>query len=158
MSENTWEVAESFVDFVEQLKSDEEMENRGPFDYLEWKGTVTLQDGRKFIADASFLIDLQYIEILREPKKLLPLQKVQRLLEIDTTACFQLEELRQQDPGGHYQTPNGILLNKKYIQLLQHLTPQDDLYLRTSTPQATVILCDGQKIMGALMPLKAGSD
>jgi len=154
MSENIWDVTDSFQDFVKQLRTDAEMEAIGPFLALEWKGAATLPNGRKFIADASFLIDLQYLEINPKLEKMIPLEEIERLLVIETTACFHLDELRQVHPSGRFETPNGIQLNKKYIHLLQYITTKDVLYLRTSTPQSAVIFCDGEKIIGALMPMK----
>jgi len=64
-----------------------------------------------------------------------------------------LADLRR-ETAGHYRAPKAILLNRRYIDYLRRLRVRVVLRFRASNPEAPVVLFDGNRAIGALMPLE----
>jgi hypothetical protein len=86
------------------------------------------------------------------PTKRLAAEKVKQFLELPMTHSFRLDDLSVL-PTGNYRTPQGIVLNRKYIAFLRELGDEMQLHFRSGEKIHPVIIYDGDTIIGALMPM-----
>ena len=85
--------------------------------------------------------------------KEIPAVSVERVLAWKTTNAFSLADLQPSGPAGNYRAPGDILLAGKYIEILRRIVVRDALCLRGGGPVDPVLLYDGDRAIGALMPM-----
>jgi hypothetical protein len=121
---------------------------------ITWRFVSTFADGRRFVTDNCLLIDVDYLVIDKLPARELPAEKVERLFAHNTTHRFVLTDLKDTGPLGHYRTPTGILLNRRYISYLRGLPMKKVLQFRASGLSDPVLILDGDYTIGALMTME----
>ena len=117
-----------------------------------WNKRSRLADGRTFVTDGAIALDAAIarpasVETLIE----LPPAAIERLLKTPFTTEVRSSALGRRDRG--YATPDGVLLNRTYVDFLRRHAGASRLMFRTSGPADPVlIVVDGQTV-GVLMPL-----
>ncbi len=125
-----------------------------PPEPIQWKFQSDLTGGRKIITDGSIILESQYLPGVPLPGKNLPAPNVQRLLDSPTDREFGSSDLEQKGPDGHFVAPGPLQLNRKYIDLLRGTSLKSSLRFRAKGPLDPVLILDGQKVVGAMMPMK----
>jgi len=95
---------------------------------LTWRRVVHLQDGRSFVSDGAFALDLALVKPLERPKQNLgeaSAKVVERYLEAQLPNEYSLSELTRR--GEAYAAPNGVTLNPTYIEYLRRTLPESRL-------------------------------
>ena len=124
-------------------------------DVVQWRAHCDLDDGRRFLTDGSLLLESRYVPGAAVPEKSVPPQAAQRLLQSDTDHEFGLADLEKKAPDGHYLAAGSVQLNRKYIDLLRGSPLKATLRFRSKGLNDPVLILDGQKIVGVVMPMKA---
>ena len=120
---------------------------------VEWRFHADLEDGRNFITDGAMLIESKYLPNAAIPEKSIPAQTIQRLLDSPSERQFGLENLEQK--GGHYVIPGLVQINRKYVEALQSSPMKSALRFCAKGPNDPIVILDGQKAVGVVMPMKA---
>jgi len=123
-------------------------------DVVQWRAHCDLEDGRRLITDGSLLLESKYLPKVPVPEKTVPAQGVQRLLQSETDKEFGLDDLQKKSGDGHYVAPSGMQLNRKYINLLRESPVKATLQFRAKGANDPVLILDGQKVVGVMMPMK----
>lgn len=121
---------------------------------VQWKFHSDTGDGRRFLTDGSLLLDSRYVPDQPIPEKSVPSQTVQRLLESNTDHEFGFADLSRRE-AGDYMAPGSIQLNRKYIDYLQKTRLKASLRFRARGPNDPVLVLDGDKVVGVVMPMKS---
>ena len=129
--------------------------NQQDADSVKWTAHCDLDDGRRLITDGSLIVEARYLPNVAVPEKSVPPQAAQRLMRSDTDREFGPDELeRKGAAGGHYLAPGGIQLNRKYVELLRGSGLKGTLRFRGKGPSDPVLILDGKKVVGVVMPMK----
>lgn len=120
-------------------------------DEIIWNAQSKLADGRQLLTDGSLILDSRYISDAPLPKKAIPSQNVQRLLQSDTDHEFDLDDL-EKGAGGHYVAPRSVKLNNKYIDFLRRA--KASIRFRAKGPMDPILILDGEDVVGVVMPVK----
>jgi hypothetical protein len=134
-------------------ETQEPLPSPGPATKLAWRFVCNVRTGQRLVTDKCLLIDVDYIVLDQLPTGEITAEKVERILDRNTTHGFVLANLRTTPPDGNYLTPTGIILNRKYVGYLRGLSMKKSLRFRASGPDDPVIILDGDRIIGALMPM-----
>jgi len=156
-SPNIFMLAETFSDFIENLVEESALEEQKTTEIMNdisWQYRANFPDGRKFITDKNLILDMAYLSLDKEPQQIISHQQIERLFTWETTIDFGLNDLTLTASSGNFWAPNNILLSKKYLQILQTLTPNESIRFYGSQPHSPVLIFDGDQIIGALMPMK----
>ena len=121
---------------------------------VQWRMHCDLDDGRRLISDGSLLIEASYFPSVSVPEKSVPSTAPQRLLQSSTDHEFGLGDL-QKNAAGRYVAPGPIQLNQKYIDLLRASSLKATLRFRAKGANDPVLILDGQKVVGVVMPIKS---
>src|SRR5262245_6120669 len=119
---------------------------------VSWNLLSQFPDGRRFVSDRCILLDASYVKGPFPPATLAP-EKVEPFLNRATTHGFGLADLEAVPPNGNYRAPDGTLLNRKYVTFLKHLDTIKELHFRGSKVDEPVLILDGRKVIGALVPM-----
>jgi hypothetical protein len=130
------------------------MADKPDADGVQWRAHCDLDDGRRFLTDGSLLLESRYLPAVPVPEKRLPPQAAQRLLGSETDREFGLADLERKSAGGHYVAPGGIALNRKYVLCLRGSPLKATLRFRAKGPNDPVLILDGKKVVGVMMPIK----
>ncbi len=118
-----------------------------------WQGTLRLTDGRTFITDGGLAIDAA----LAKPAKLPDRELAAKVLEDYLNAAHKDEctfgDLTAAVTGKTYATPSGIALNATYINYLRRTLPARSVRFRMTAPRQPVVIVEGGKAVGVLMPV-----
>ena len=126
-------------------------------DVVQWRAHCNLDDGRRFITDGSLLLESRYAPDVPLPEQSLPAPGAQRLLQSETDHQFRLADLDRKAADGHYLAPGGIQLNRKYIDFLRGSPLKGTLRFAAKGPNDPVLILDGQKVVGVMMPMKSAN-
>lgn len=126
-------------------------------DDVVWKQLVPLHDGRVFITDTSFTLDVALAKPAVRPTRILS-DAAANLIEKHMAAQlpdeFALSELKPRADTKQYVAPSGLVLNALYVDYLRRTLPGWRLHLRMQGDmEPVVILLDGKSV-GLLMPMK----
>ena len=124
-------------------------------DVIKWWAHCDLADGQRFITDGGLFIEARYLPNVPVPEKVVPPQGAERLLASKTDHEFALADLDQKDAAGHYVAPGGIHLGHKYIDALRGSPLKANLRMRGKGPNDPVLIVDGEKIVGVMMPIRS---
>ncbi len=126
-----------------------------PLPQMDWEVISDLPDGRRFISDGSLLLNIEYVSVNTLPTKTVPAQTTQRLLAWTTNHAFKFSDLRIDESSSHYLAPHNILLNKKYIDYLKQVLPEDQApRFRGGGATDPVLIVHNDVVIGAIMPLQ----
>jgi len=126
-------------------------------DVVQWRAHCDLDDGRRFITDGSLLLESRYAPGVPLPEQSLPAPGAQRLLQAETDHQFRLADLDRKAPDGHYLAPGGVQLNRKYVDFLRGSPLKATLRFAAKGSNDPVLILDGQKVVGVMMPMKGAS-
>jgi hypothetical protein len=121
---------------------------------VQWRAHCDLDDGRRFITDGSLLLEARVVPDVAVPEKSVPAKAAQRLLESKTDREFGLKDLQKKTADGHYLAPGEIQLNGKYVELLKRSKRKDTVRFAAKGPDDPVLIMDGRKAVGVMMPMK----
>jgi hypothetical protein len=122
---------------------------------IDWQMISDLPDGKRFISDGSLLLNIEYVGVNSLPTKNVPAQTTQRLLIWNTNHEFKFADLQTEGSSGHYLAPHNILLNKKYIDYLKQVLPEDQApRFRGGGATDPVLIVHNGVVIGAIMPLQ----
>jgi len=127
--------------------------NSGRQDNVVWNAVSKFDDGRQFLTDGSFLLDSRYAPAEDIPKKNIPPQSVQRLLDSKTDHDFGFADLGK-TPTDHYLAPGPIQLNRIYVDYLRKTSLSGTLRFKAGGQYNPVLILDGDKVVGVVMPMK----
>jgi hypothetical protein len=100
-------------------------------------------------------LDSQYLSSVPVPQKSVPPLAAQRLFQSPTDHEFELGDLSRKDADGHYIAPGSIQLNRKYIELLRGSPLKSSVRFAAKGPNDPVLILDGKKVVGVVMPMKS---
>ena len=101
------------------------------------------------------MLESSYIAASNVPTRTLSAQTVESLLARKTTYEFGFNDLKSTGAAGNYQAPQNILLNKRYISYFKSLPASPRLRFRAEGPLDPVLIADGTKIIGIVMPMES---
>ena len=122
---------------------------------IAWTIVSQLADGRKFFSDNCIMLESSYIAAGGVPTRTISAQTVESLLARKTTHEFGFNDLKSTGVAGNYQAPQNILLNKRYISYLKSLPTSSRFRFRAEGPLDPVLVADGTKIIGIVMPMES---
>jgi hypothetical protein len=122
-------------------------------DVVQWRFYCDLE-GRRVLSDGSLLLESLYATTGPLPEKSVPPQAAQRLLQSPTDHEFSLADLDRNEVNGHYMAPGPIQLNRKYIDYLRGSSLKASLRFMAKGPNDPVLILNGQKVVGVMMPMK----
>ena len=126
-------------------------------DVVQWRARCDFDDGRRFITDGSLLLESRYAPGVPLPEQSVPAQGALRLLQSITDREFGLADLDRRNDG-HYLAPGPVQLNRKYIDLLRGSSLKATLRFGAKGPNDPVLILDGKKVVGVIMPMKSVRD
>jgi hypothetical protein len=118
-----------------------------------WQGTVRLSDGRTFITDGGLAIDATLAKPTKLPERELTAKVLEGYLNAAHKDEYTFSDLTAAATGKTYTTPSGIALNATYINYLRRTLPARSVRFRTTAPRQPVVIVDGGKTVGVLMPV-----
>ncbi|HMX19497.1 MAG TPA: hypothetical protein PLD33_08895 [Anaerolineales bacterium] len=122
---------------------------------IQWAAHCVLPDGTRFVSDGQILLAASYTGTAEPlPGKALPVETFQRLLNWNVKSNFGIEHLLEDPARGNYYAPFDVLLNGKYIKYLTSLRYKQKLSFHVNAPLEPIVLVDGGKKIGVLMPMK----
>lgn len=121
---------------------------------VEWRAYCDLDDGRRFLTDGRLMLEASYVPSAVLPERKLPPERAERLLAWKTDREFLVTDLKREAPDGHYRGLDSIQLSRVYVEFLRALPLRKTLRFRAKGPDDPVLLLDGAKVVGAVMPLQ----
>lgn len=119
-----------------------------------WTKTMPMSDGRTFVTDGALAMDAAIARPTTLPKIVLPSASAS-LIEKFMTAPFtsEVRAAALTPSRGHYATPDGVLLNRVYVEYFRRIAAQHRLRFRVKGAREPVVaVLDGQPI-AVLMPI-----
>ena len=117
-----------------------------------WSKRLQLADGRTFITDGAFAVDAS-ITSFKDLSKLsvVPGAVLDRYVQAPYTNEYSASDLNSQ--RGHYSTPDGMLLNSRYVDYLRQNTTLRRLRFRVSGEREPVVVVLDGRAIAVLMPM-----
>ena len=120
-----------------------------------WSRTIRLADGRVFVTDGGFALDVDVAKPKTMPRDIQGEQSARTLtghLAAINPVEVGLGELKPAATPNTFVAPSGITLNGNYISFLRRSAPSARLRMKGSTDPIVVTLAG--KTVGVFMPLK----
>jgi len=120
-----------------------------------WSRTVRLADGRVFVTDGGFALDVVVAKPKTMPRDIQGDQSAKALtghLALVNPTDVGLSELKPGAKTNTFVAPNGITLNGNYISFLRRSAPS--VRLRTKGPTDPIVVTLAGKTIGVFMPIK----
>jgi len=124
-------------------------------DLIQWQLHCDLDDGRRLISDGGLMLESKYLPKVPVPEKSVPAQAAERLMKSETDKEFGLDDLNQKGGDGHFASPSGIQLNRKYIKCLRESPLKATVRFRGKGLNDPVLILDDKKVVGVMMPIKS---
>jgi hypothetical protein len=124
-------------------------------DAVRWSAHCDLGDGRRFLTDGALLVEAKYLPDVAVPEKSVGARGVERMLASETDHEFGPGDLKRKSDGGHYVAPGDIVLGHKYVELLRGSGLKGRLRFRGKARNDPVLILDGKKVVGVVMPIKS---
>src|SRR4051812_14436298 len=131
--------------------------DKADLDAVQWRFHSVLEDGRRVISDGGFLLGARYVPDVPVPEKGVAPQGVQRLLQSATERGFGMSDLERKAGGGNFVAPGGVELNRRYVECLRGSRLQETVRFRAKGANDPVLILDGTKVVGVMMPIKSGA-
>jgi hypothetical protein len=117
-----------------------------------WQAKLQLTDGRVFVTDGGLAIDAALAKPSPLPERTVPSKILEDAFAADHKDEYRLSDLAAGANGRSYVAPNGIPLSSTYVNFLRRVAPRS-VRLRMIAPMRPVIVMDGDKPIGVLMPV-----
>ena len=124
-------------------------------DVIQWRLHCDLEDGRRLISDGGLMLESKYLPKVPVPEKSVPAAGAERLLKSETDQEFGLNDLKQKEANGHFASPSGIQLNRKYVKCLRESPLRATVRFRGKGLNDPILILDDEKVVGVMMPIKS---
>lgn len=118
-----------------------------------WQATLRLSDGRTFVTDGGFAIDVAIAKPSTLPDREFPSKIIEDYFKAAPKDECRLGDVTGMASGKTYKTPSGIVLNATYVNYLKRTLPSRSVRLRTTAPMRPVLVEADGKLIGVLMPV-----
>jgi hypothetical protein len=119
-----------------------------------WSKRLQLPDGRTFVSDGAIALDVAVAKPATLPSVQLPAAtgaNIGRMLDAPFAAEFRSAQLVTR--GQHYSTPDGVVLNRLYVDYLRRMVAAGRLSFRVNGPTAAVIATLDGRPIAVVMPM-----
>lgn len=120
---------------------------------VKWEVSFQV-DERVYVSDKNLLLDQDYVHVAPLPAKgVTPLEKIREILCRIPSSRFGLEKIKLGFPGGNYNGPDGLIIERRHIKLLRKIAFKKTLKFGFCGQDEMVLLYDGDMVVGAVQPL-----
>jgi hypothetical protein len=122
---------------------------------VDWKISFRLEDGRIFITDRCILIDERYVlpAVLPPDGSKRNYRRVREYLTLPGQERFSFREMKTTG-WDNFEAPDGMILNRKYIDFLLERIPDEQLHFLTTEKFGNPVwFFRGDEAVGLLMPM-----
>jgi hypothetical protein len=119
-----------------------------------WSKRMQLPDGRTFVSDGAIALDAAVAKPATLPSVQLPAAtgaNIGKMLDAPFTAEFRSAQLVTR--GKHYATPDGVVLNRLYVDYLRRTVAAGRLSFRVNGPTAAVVAALDGRPVAVVMPM-----
>lgn len=117
-----------------------------------WNKRLQLADGRMFVSDGAFAIDASIAKVTALASMTnVPGAVIDRFLQAPVVKEVRLTDLVSS--GGHYVTPDGMRLNRRYVDYLRRTVAARRVGLRVTGDLQPIIVTLETRAIGVLMPM-----
>lgn len=119
-----------------------------------WSKRLQLPDGRTFVSDGAIALDVAVAKPATLPSVQLPAAtgaNIGKMLGAPFAAEFRSAQLMTR--GKHYATPDGVVLNRLYVDYLRRMVAGGRLSFRVNGPTAAVIAALDGRPVAVVMPM-----
>jgi hypothetical protein len=120
---------------------------------VEWEVSFQIGD-RLYVSDTKLLLDQDYVRVDPLPAKgETPPEKIQELLCRTPLYRFGMEKIKLAFPGGNFNGPDGLCIERRHIKLLRRTAFKNRLQFGFCGHDEPVLLYDGDLVVGIVYPL-----
>jgi hypothetical protein len=119
-----------------------------------WSKRLQLPDGRTFVSDGAIALDVAVAKPPTLPSVQLPAAtgaNIGKMLDAPFAAEFRSGQLVTR--GKHYATPDGVVLNRLYVDYLRRMVAAGRLSFRVNGPTAAVVAALDGRPVAVVMPM-----
>lgn len=119
-----------------------------------WSKRLQLPDGRTFVSDGAIALDVAIAKPATLPSVQLPAAtgaNIGKMLDAPFAAEFRSAQLVTR--GKHYATPDGVVLNRLYVDYLRRMVAGGRLSFRVNGPAAAVVAALDGRPVAVVMPV-----
>ena len=119
-----------------------------------WSKRLQLPDGRTFVSDGAIALDVDVARPGTLPSVQLPAAtgaNIGKMLDAPFTAEFRSAQLVTR--GKHYATPDGVVLNRLYVDFLRRMVAPARLSFRVNGASAAVVAALEGRPIAVVMPM-----
>ena len=119
----------------------------------QWQGFILMSDGRTFVTDGGLAIDAEIAKLSPLPTRRLTPGAIEKYLSAPPKTEYGFNDFVAAPTGKTYLAPNGIPLNRTYIDFLRRILPSSARFGMNGEMEPVVMLVSG-KAVGVLMPVR----